>query len=92
MGNILGLNKKTAINLLDNLSNELFIQYGFPCKLYGHMPIFIARTYNDDDGYYSGIGLYGFAFASSLDFLGRAVYFQLCIKQSLQANELVEFV
>lgn len=55
MGNILGLNKKTAINLLDNLSNELFIQHGFPCKLYGHMPIFIARTYNDDDGYVTSV-------------------------------------
>lgn len=40
--------------------------------------------------YYSGIGLYGFAFASGLDFLGRAAYFQLCIKHVLNCKDQIE--
>lgn len=51
MDNILGLNKKNALDMMFDLSDVLFTNYNILCDFEDELSISTAKTYRNDDGY-----------------------------------------
>lgn len=60
MGYVLRLKQDTALDILTQLSHDLFRDYGVKCKLIDDLSIHIGKTYMNDNGYATdvAIGMY----------------------------------